>query len=75
MIAPLRASDERSLVHGRLDCATTWMAVFVHELHGLDDAHGLTDGNRLANIDKRLGPRSGCPVNRTDHRRLDLFLV
>ncbi len=27
MIAPLRASDELSLVHGRLDCGTTWMVV------------------------------------------------
>ena len=28
MIAPLRAFDELSLVHGRLDCVTTWAVVF-----------------------------------------------
>ena len=28
MIASLRASDELSLVHGRLDCVTTWAVVF-----------------------------------------------
>ena len=27
MIAPLRAFDELSLVHGRLDCVTTWAVV------------------------------------------------
>src|SRR6478752_10592488 len=28
MIAPLRPLDELSLVHGRLDCVTTWAVVF-----------------------------------------------
>ena len=43
----------------------------VHQLHGLDDAEGVTGLDGAADRDEGLGTGVGGPVERADHRRLD----
>ena len=44
---------------------------FIHDLHGLDDANGLADGNGGTDFDEVRGIRGGLAVEGANHGRCD----
>src|SRR6266513_3974255 len=59
------------LDHDRLDHAVLVGLDFVHQLHRLDDADGLSRLDRISDLDERLCAGGTRPVESANHRRLD----
>src|SRR6266851_9670868 len=59
------------LDHDRLDYAILVGLDFVHQLHRLDDADGLSRLDRISYLDERLRAGGTRAVESADHRRLD----
>src|SRR5437773_11819956 len=59
------------LDHDRLDHAILVRLDFVHQLHRLDDADGLSRLDRISDLDEGLCARGPGPVESADHGRLD----